>query len=553
MDFAGGRIWLLLVVVVGAYAGAWSAGLVWDDVPLVVQNPTLNSLANLPVFFTGDLWAGSGAIGVESGYYRPLVLVSFALDRAVFGEFVPGYHMHNLAWHLAAVVLSAKLLRLVVSGEQALLGATVFALHPVQSEAVVWVSARNDLMAAAFGLAAVLVAARHPKNDRLRWWGVFVLAAAAALSKESAYLMPLLLWGFDWVRGEKLVWRRYTALSGGIAVALVARLIAGVGGATMPPAEGWGLLIRNLHRWIGVTAGSVVWPWPISSARDLHWIQAESTAHMLVGGLGLCLCFLVASRLDGRARRLFIGGALWSVASIALTVVPIADKGGFGDRFWYLPMFGVSVMVAAICPLRWCLRGCVAFSIPAMVVLHARLPDWISDKSLWWSAMRDRPIAVNLVGYGHALFINEQYKRSLVAFQGALVGNSLAVDACPRVISSAVRLGRPQLAVRMGRWALHRGCTRDGKFNGWFASAHAFSGDWEGVASVLEQGPPDPLGRDQVARFALASVRNDVPTMEKVVAAWSGSGDLEAQAEKLLVAAARAGVRRDRYPMGGDR
>lgn len=210
-------------------------------------------------------------------------------------------------------------------------------------------------------------------------------------------------------------------------------------------------------------------------------------------------------------------------------------------------------MVAAICPLRWCVRACVAFSIPAMVVLHARLPDWISDKSLWWAAMRDRPIAVNLAGYGHALFMNKQYKRSLVAFQGALVDTPLAVDACPRVISSAVRLGRPQLGVRMGRWALHRGCARDGVFNGWFATAHAFSGDWEGVASVLEQGPPDPLGRDQVARYALAFVRNDGPTMKEVAVSWSGSGDLEAQVEKVLAATALVGDRRDRYPMGGDR
>jgi hypothetical protein len=79
MDFAGGRTWLLLVVVVVAYAGAWSAGLVWDDVPLVVQNPTLNSLANLPVFFTGDLWAGSGAMTARflASLYRATICTTW--------------------------------------------------------------------------------------------------------------------------------------------------------------------------------------------------------------------------------------------------------------------------------------------------------------------------------------------------------------------------------------------------------------------------------------------------------------------------------------------
>ena len=94
---------LLLLAVALAYWGIWTAGFVWDDAGLVVQNRLTGDLSNLPRFFAMDLWDGSPVDQGVSGYYRPLMLVSLALDRAIVG-FEPGfYHLHSLAWHLLAV------------------------------------------------------------------------------------------------------------------------------------------------------------------------------------------------------------------------------------------------------------------------------------------------------------------------------------------------------------------------------------------------------------------------------------------------------------------
>jgi hypothetical protein len=534
MRSTGMRLPILLLTVAVAYIGVWHAGFVWDDVPLVVQNQALGSFSALPSVFAGDLWASSGAGAVESGYYRPLVLLSFALDKALFGQWAPGYHLHNLLWHLAAVVMVHQLLTRLVEAGPALLGATLFALHPVQSEVVAWISARNDAMATALGLAAVVLVADATRGARVRWVAGAVLSCAAAWSKESAFLIPLLLLILDTAVGRGRDWHRYASLLAGLGVAALGRILAGVGGAAWPPEEGWRLVGQEGHHLMGVLAASIIWPWPISSLRDLHWMDAEPMVHIVVGWAAMGLGAAVLAVLQGRDRRVFAGGAVWAVASIALTLVPIADKGGFGDRFWYLPMVGVALMLAAVCPPRWGTLSAAALAVPALVVLHVRVPDWATDRSLWWSAIRDRPTPVNLAGFGHAQYMDQRYKRSLVAFTGALTTDRLANDACARVVASAVRLGRPALASRMGRWATARGCVHDGGFNGWMSTAMAFSGDWPGVAAALAAGPPDPKGRDQVAAAALATVNGDHEAVERIASSWTGTGDLYGQVARIL-------------------
>ncbi len=532
---------VLLLVVVSAYAGVWNAGFVWDDVPLVVQNTELSSLTNLGTFFGGDLWATSGAGDVQSGYYRPLVLLSFAVDRALFGLWAPGYHLHNVGWHLLTVLLVYRLLCRLTSDGPALAGAALFGLHPAQSEVVVWVAARNDPMAAALGLWAILLIADAPRGDRSRWAGAMALACAAAWSKESAYLLPVYLLVIDWGRGKGFHSHRYMALGAGVSVALFVRMLAGVGGAAVPPREGWELLSEVGLSWIGVTTASVIWPWPVSSLRDLHWMDAEPVTHVVAGWVAIVVAAGVAMALRGRARRMFLAGWIWAVGSMLLTLVPIADKGGFGDRFWYLPLVGVSLMLAAACPDGWARRVSVAICVPALIVLQVRVPDWANNQSLWWSAIRDRPTPVNLAGYGHVQFLDERYKRSFVAFTAGLATDRLANDACPRVIASALRMGRPQLATRMGWWAIDRGCPRDGRLNGWLASALAFSGDWSELEAVLHDGPPDPKGRDQVARAVLATVRGDQERLSEIEANWSGAGDMRTQVNRILAKTTQTG------------
>ncbi len=231
----------LLAVTVAAYAALALAGFVWDDIPLVVQNSHLDG----PIgrFFVTDLWAGTGQ---ESGYYRPLMLLSLALDRALWGGSAAGYHLHSLAWHLLAVVALWCLLRELVEPVPAWVGAALFALHPLQSEAVAWIASRNDPMSVALMLGGVLtLLPRDAGGRRLGLGGVLILSAL--LCKESAILGVFLLLGLDWLTWGRPVGRnRYIALSAAVGAWWALRANAGIRVRDLPQPEGLeGLSVRR--------------------------------------------------------------------------------------------------------------------------------------------------------------------------------------------------------------------------------------------------------------------------------------------------------------------
>ena len=85
----------LLAVTVLTFARLWWVELSWDDEALVKDNQVTASLANIPDFFTRDLWSTTRLSWLKSGYYRPLMLVSLAVDRAIYGLSSAGAHVHS--------------------------------------------------------------------------------------------------------------------------------------------------------------------------------------------------------------------------------------------------------------------------------------------------------------------------------------------------------------------------------------------------------------------------------------------------------------------------
>jgi hypothetical protein len=138
----------------------------WDDHPLVLANTQLSSI---PAMFSGDL-----GVAMSTPFYRPLFLLSVALDQALWPGWAPGYHLQDLAWHVLNVGLLFQVVRRRAGVFAATSAALIFGLHPVQSEAVAWVSARNDPLCAA-GVIGVLWAA---DRERLGMVGLLTLLAA---------------------------------------------------------------------------------------------------------------------------------------------------------------------------------------------------------------------------------------------------------------------------------------------------------------------------------------------------------------------------------------
>ncbi len=181
---------LAFVAAVAVYGGTLDNGFVWDDQLHVVGDPFASDATNLAVLFSREFWKGSASV---EGSGRPVLLFSFLVDRAYWGDVAGGYHLTNILLHGAASAALAGFAAAALASPAAGAAAgLLFALHPAQSEAVCAIAFRGELLAALFGLLALL-ARRRASSGNPAW-----LAPAAAgfalslLSKENAVAWPAL-------------------------------------------------------------------------------------------------------------------------------------------------------------------------------------------------------------------------------------------------------------------------------------------------------------------------------------------------------------------------
>ena len=179
-------LWALALVAFGAAVGY--PFLHWDDPSHLVDNPLVVS----------QFGAGLGAVFATPsfGYPAPATVLGWSVEHALFGMRPAVFHATNLVLHLTNVWLLHRLVvRLRVAPRAAAIAAAIFALHPVVTEPVVWVTGRKDLQATAFVLAALVVLLGHvdAKPSRQRLAIATGLAIVAMLSKPTTAIAPILL------------------------------------------------------------------------------------------------------------------------------------------------------------------------------------------------------------------------------------------------------------------------------------------------------------------------------------------------------------------------
>jgi tetratricopeptide (TPR) repeat protein len=192
----------LAAMVFAVYAPALRNGFVWDDTALILRDPLIRSWRLIPEGFQHFLFTDATA----SDFYRPIQRLTYTLDYAAFAFRPAGYHLTSILCHLAAalalLLLGDELLGLFGVEERkrrsiALCAALAWAIHPVHTSAVVYISGRADPLAAAFGFLGLYSAIRSSRATGANRWILLIAAGAlfflSALSKETGIAF-LLLW-----------------------------------------------------------------------------------------------------------------------------------------------------------------------------------------------------------------------------------------------------------------------------------------------------------------------------------------------------------------------
>ena len=344
----------IVVVCALTYANGLWHPFIFDDFGTVVFNPQIRNLWDVARVFAP--LAESPVAG------RPLVNLSFAINYAIGGLHVFGYHVGNLALHLGCALVAFGLVRRTLdtpglsgvfglpSTAIALAVAIVWSVHPLTSEVVDYITQRSESMMALCYLLTLYASRRaFDPGRRTAWLAAAVVASAAGMAcKESMVSAPLMVALYDRVflydslrQAARSRWRLYVGL--GTTWLVLAILLAShprtssAGFATTPVSVGTYLL--NQSQMVTHYLRLAVWPHPL--VLYYGWPQALTIADVWPQ-----TCLLVALVMAAvvafivRPRAGFLG--LWVIVTLApsSSFVPVGSEVG-AERRMYLPLIAL--------------------------------------------------------------------------------------------------------------------------------------------------------------------------------------------------------------------
>ncbi len=347
---------ILALVALVVFGGAVAAPFQYDDYA-IFADPAITSAGGWL-----DVWSPLQT--------RPLTYLTFWFNFQTGGNSAWSYHALNLAIHLACCLLLFDVLGRLLPRRTAFISALLFAVHPLQSEVVIYIFARSGMLAAMF----CLLSWRCWIMER-RWWAVLWFVPAL-LAKEECAAFPLFL---ALMPGARSQWRQIAAMCGlsltaGVRVILATKAIAGAGSgfdAGVTPAAYLTAQGVAIFRYLRLFV--IPWGFSVDAAlqTNLAWI-----AWPVVGGLAV---------LAWRSPyRMWLIGALVLLAPSS-SIFPTADLSA--DRRMYLPMIalcaGAALAIERFKPY-WVI-GLLA------VLAIARVAVWQSEEALWSEALERAP------------------------------------------------------------------------------------------------------------------------------------------------------------------
>jgi hypothetical protein len=132
-------------------------------------------------------------------YYRPLAILSLMGDFYLFGGKIAGYHLVNILLHLCNALLVYLLAMIILKEKKdapfySFLAGLLFALHPVNSEAVVWIACRPELLCCLFSLLCIMTVLQAEKyRDLVLFTYLFIFCLCAFLAKEASFFLPIII------------------------------------------------------------------------------------------------------------------------------------------------------------------------------------------------------------------------------------------------------------------------------------------------------------------------------------------------------------------------
>lgn len=393
----------LFAVILIAFGASLNFGFAAiDDTHLIVQNLAVRdwSLASLRWIFSH----------FDPELYIPITFLSFQIEHLVAGLNPWVFHLDNLLLHTANSILVFFIgMRIFHQRMIAVSVAILFALHPIQTEAVVWISGRKDLLATFFGLSALLLAWNASEKNRNTVWIMSIVAfLLSLLSKPSMISLPIILFALFMLNGKtrrESLLRTLPFLLASIAAGIIALLgKSAVVGSTSLFAK---FLLAGSA--IAETLGRIFFPINLSP----YYASPDISSIAISSWIGIAITLLLgigAWMTRKRMPELSIG-ILWFLLFLLPTVLNIqADSRAAGatfaaDRYVYSALIGLLIAVFAL--LKWTMQRCkpstvergilaitILLSLAFLPLTRAQTRTWKDASTLFSHAVSVSPASI---------------------------------------------------------------------------------------------------------------------------------------------------------------
>lgn len=417
---------LVFAVAAGLYLPTVRYGFIQDDRGIILSNPAVRSLPAAVGAFDEPYWPRPS----PAGLYRPVTILSFAVDWALSTGRPGWFHVMNALWYGLAAALVALVLARWLPAFGAVAAGLVFAVHPLHVEGVASLVSRSELLVAIAIFGAVLCARR-------RWWVAAVLAAGVAMfSKEHGVVTALVVLADDRLGGpdrRRYPWPFYAALAALTAAFLAIWWQVGHRGMVDTSVAFYGV---DLGGRLAVAlpailraATLIVWPMDLSADYGPQVLPVGSAlSGAAVGG------FLVAVGVAGLAvwswRRLPV--LAFAAVTAMLAYLPTSNllfSAGIvlAERNLFMPV----ILVAALAGLgavtvssRWGMQR-AGVAVGLLVIILAlrsflRMPVWESNRRFLLTTLTEHPesyrahvwAAAVLSGVGDTTGARREYLRA---------------------------------------------------------------------------------------------------------------------------------------------
>lgn len=408
---------LILGLTFLAFSNCITNGFAYDDTTQILSNPFIRDLGNLPKALVTEAWFWRVQQDQDPNeqdkpstpYYRPIFTVYLMILWKVFGAWAPGWHLLNIVVHLLAVYLVFLVMEKVTKDRRmSAIASLLFALHPLRSESVAWVSGVTDPLLAIFLIASLYLYVRYRGEGKTRLLvSSLVLFLFAAFAKEPAVALPIFIGAYELlvINQDKTVRERIKLA---VKYSACFLLVSALYFLARQYALGFALNNSNFKHYpfggILLTIPLVIWKyvvllvWPvdlslfhatpiIKSPLDVEFILPFVALIALAFGLWRLRSSIVAR---------------FAILWFAVNLLPVLNLSAFAEdflvqeRYVYIPSIGFSLLVAiavAKVPIeKWVpigSRRVAQTALAGLLVLllagksFAQNTAWKDDLTLW--------------------------------------------------------------------------------------------------------------------------------------------------------------------------